>query len=622
MKTIIPLAALAAVIFVIHACSSQESPGTVTTIDSEALYMNNCASCHADSGVSKAPTMTLLASMTPRGIYGALNSGKMRMHGEQLSEAEKRALADYLSDHDTYFNPNEDSLGAMSEDLNPCSVFVELSAQPSWNGWGGDVKNSGFKKGTGLNAQNVSKLKLKWAYGFPDAVRVRSQPAIVGDMLIIGSQNGSVYAINAKTGCTLWHTEVNSAVRGAITVAPGPRGKLTAFLADFSTSVFALDIEDGSIIWETKVGKHVQNAVTGSVTLHGNTLFIPLTSMEVLAAMNPDYDCCTSSGGVVAINALNGEELWHFNTIQKPPKVVGEKENGGKIYAPSGAIVWSSPTVDAGRNLLYIGTGENYTRPTTAYSDAILALDMTTGELQWAFQGTADDGWNLDCFDEDNRINCPDPPGPDLDFGMAPILTTREDGKEVLIVGQKSGVVRAMDPDDNGKLLWETRVGKGTANGGIHWGMASDGKLAYAPVNDNPYWPPDPESEYPLSPGVYALDVTTGKVVWEQPAPEDICKGKSGCMESNSQAPSLIEDVLLAGSLDGHIRAYAANDGAVLWEFNTMKKFKTINGVRAKGGSLDGAGPVAQDGMLYVNSGYGLHGEAPGNVLLAFEIAE
>lgn len=203
---------------------------------------------------------------------------------------------------------------------------------------------------------------------------------------------------------------------------------------------------------------------------------------------------------------------------------------------------------------------------------------------------------------------------------MAPILTNTVNNKELLIVGQKSGIVRALDPDNSGEVLWETRIGKGTANGGVHWGMATDGKLAFAPVNDNEFWPPDPDSDHPLSPGVYAIEIATGKIIWDQPAPKGICNRKPGCMESNSQAPSLIENVLFSGSLDGHIRAYRSSDGKLLWEYDTMKEFKTVNGITATGGSLDGAGPVAIDGMLFVNSGYGLHGEAPGNVLLAFSV--
>jgi polyvinyl alcohol dehydrogenase (cytochrome) len=262
---------------------------------------------------------------------------------------------------------------------------------------------------------------------------------------------------------------------------------------------------------------------------------------------------------------------------------------------------------------VYIGTGENYTRPTTNTSDAIQALDINTGKLIWNFQATSDDAYNVAC---PVFINCPDKSGPDLDFGMAPILTKRADGKDILIAGQKSGVVYALLPE-TGKLIWQTRIGKGGMLGGIHWGMATDGKYVYATNSDNNAGIDKRDSSRKPSPGIYALDLLSGKLIWQTPAPA--CENKN-CLSFNSAAPTVIPGIVFAGSLDGHISAYSTKDGKKLWDYNTAEDFGTVNGIGAKGGSIDGPAPVMADGILYVNSGYGMFGQMGGNVLLAFEV--
>jgi polyvinyl alcohol dehydrogenase (cytochrome) len=334
--------------------------------------------------------------------------------------------------------------------------------------------------------------------------------------------------------------------------------------------------------------------------------------VEVSTAERGDYPCCVSSGGVVALDAATGAVRWQYRVLPKAAPS-GKNRKGQPAFGPSGAPVWCSPTVDAARGLLYIGTGENYTDPPTSTSDAVQALDMSTGKLVWNFQATAGDTYNVGCplFN-----NCPAKAGPDLDFGMAPILVKGKEGKDLLLAGQKSGVVYALSPD-GGKLVWHTRIGKGGALGGIHWGMATDGKYVYAANADNKIAIDNRDSAVKLSPGVYALDVLTGKLIWNSPTPA--CQGNF-CNTGNSAAPAAAPGIVFSGSLDGHMRAYSAKDGKILWNFNTAADFETVDSIKGRGGSIDGPAPVLADGMLFVNSGYGMFGQKAGNVLLAFEV--
>ena len=305
--------------------------------------------------------------------------------------------------------------------------------------------------------------------------------------------------------------------------------------------------------------------------MHDGRLYVPVSSLEVSVAGNPRYECCTSSGAVAALDAATGDVLWYHRVIPGYPEETGQNGAGTTTWGPSGAAVWSSPTIDPARGLLYAGTGENLTHPTTESSDAILALDLETGELAWSFQATAGDAFNMACTQATNRDNCPNPPGPDLDFGMAPMLVTRPDGKEILVAGQKSGDVWALDPDNDGALLWSTAVGKGSALGGIHWGMATDGRYAYAPNADRNAVIVDVNPDRELSPGLYALDLMTGEVVWRATMPEEACEGRRRCYSSNSAGVTSIDGVVFAGGLDGFIRAHSAEDGRVIWEFDTTQ---------------------------------------------------
>lgn len=356
---------------------------------------------------------------------------------------------------------------------------------------------------------------MKWAFAIPEATQVRSKPAIIGDWLITGSEFGDVFAIHRKTGKIGWKFTADAAIRGAVKVS-GSADKYTAWFADYSTNVYAIDVNTGQLKWKKRAGVHPLSSVTGSVTFFDDKVFVPLSSTEVISAINPDYPCCTASGEVVALNSQTGDIVWRYRVVDQSPRATEKRRDGKSFMGPSGAPVWSSPTIDAKRGLIYIGTGENYSPPATTTSDAIIAINLKTGKQVWSFQATLNDTWNLACLGHDP--NCPVKEGPDLDFGMAPLLISKKNGQDILLAGQKSGVVFAISPD-NGKVLWETRIGKGGQAGGIHWGMASDGNRVYASNADNIRDLDMRDPSIAASPGVYALDIETGKIIWKAAAP-------------------------------------------------------------------------------------------------------
>ena len=581
------------------------------------LFEEACAGCHTAAGESRTPGTMLLRGLSPRAIVASLEDGVMRVEGADLTREQRIGLAEYLTGR------------AYANETLPESAFCvdhgwqELGLDAiSSMGWGGNLEATGFQPGelAGLSADDVPDLELRWAFAFPDAGEVRTRPTVIGDALLVGGPFGEVLALDAARGCVRWSFEADAAVRGAVLAGEGPGGRETAYFVDYRTNAYALDVASGTVVWKYKAGWHSTSNTTGSPALHDGRLFVPVSSLEVAVAGDPRYECCTASGAVAALDAMTGDVLWYHRVIPGYPEEAGTNDIGTQLWAPSGAPVWSSPTVDTARGLVYAGTGENYTRPTTASSDAIIAIDIDTGELAWSFQATPDDAFTMACTSSTARENCPDPPGPDFDFGMAPMLVRRTDGREILVAGQKSGVVWALDPDDEGAVLWSSRVGKGGVLGGIHWGMATDGRYAYAPNADRDLVVVDLHPELAPAPGMYALDLITGEVVWSVAAPEEACDGKRRCFPALSAAPAAIPGVVFAGGLDGHMRAYAAEDGRILWDFDTTEVTETSGGVPGRGGAIDGPGPVIAGGMLFTNSGYAPFGQMPGNLLLAFGV--
>ena len=587
--------------------------------EGERLFEERCASCHTPQGAERTAGRGLLAQLTPQAIVATLEDGVMRLEGADMTAEQRILVAEYLTGR-RYV---AEAIPESARCADPAWNGIDPDAV-SWMGFAGNLEGTGYQppERAGLTVSDLPNLRLKWAFAFPGGVHMRTSPVVAGDAALVAGPFGEVVALDLATGCARWIFEADAAVRGAIVVGEGPGGRSTAWFVDSRTNAYAVDLADGTLLWKHRVGWHAAAYGTGSPALHEGRLYVPVSSYEVAVAGDPRYECCTSSGAVAALDAATGEVVWYHRVIPGYPDETGKNGIGTTTWGPSGAAIWSSPTVDPGRGLIYAGTGENLTHPTTETSDAILALDLETGEPAWSFQGTADDAFNMACTQAAYRDNCPDPAGPDFDFGMAPMLVTRPDGKEILVAGQKSGVVWALDPDDGGALLWSTVVGKGSALGGIHWGMASDGRYAYAPVADRDAVIVDVHPEHELSPGLYALDLMTGEVAWKAvPAPE-ACEGKRGCYSSNSAGATAIDGAVFAGGLDGVIRAHSTIDGTVIWKFDTTRPVETVGGVPGRGGAIDGPGPVVAGGMLFVNSGYATFFQMPGNLLLAFGVGD
>ncbi len=567
----------------------------------EALYKANCAACH-DEGLNGAPKREALETRTPAAILASLETGLMREQGKLLSAEERKLVADYLGA----------KTGKVAGKM--CTGSLKLAGKPYWNRWGNGLENRRYQPASvgGITSANVAQLELKWAFGFPNAARARSQPAVTEEAIFTGSQDGRVYALDTQSGCIWWTFDAESEVRSAPTL--GEDGRL--YFGDFNANMYAVDAKSGKLVWKKSVRDHPAGTITGSPTLHEGRLYVPMSSTEVVSAMNGDYGCCTFRGGLTALDAKDGKTLWRMHTTDKA-KENGKNRKGITAFGPSGAPVWSPPTIDAKRGLLYIGTGENYSSPANDKSDAIIALDLFTGNIRWVRQVLAGDAWNASCGRHEwtNNINCPKEDGPDLDFGAPPILVKAAGGRDIILAGQKSGMVYALDPDNGGKILWQQRAGAGGFNGGIHWGMAVTGSSLFVGIADTPG---NKGAVGPRRPGLHAFDIATGRPLWSK-IEQQICPEREFKCETALSAPVTATDGLIfGGAHNGLLRAYSSVDGAVLWSFDTRRDFKTINGIKGFGGSIDSAGPVLAGGLLIVNSGYDKFGEIPGNVLLVF----
>jgi polyvinyl alcohol dehydrogenase (cytochrome) len=580
------------------------------------VYQKRCARCHDQAG-SRAPSRDALQKLSAARIMRTLDFGLMMAVAYPIKREEREAVANYL--------------GTKSEEAPlPASAFCSANvsilsgpANDTWPGWSPTASNARYQttEQAGLTSTQVRHLKLKWAIGFPGDVTAFAAPTVVKGTLFVGSAGGVVEAVDAKTGCTHWTFQANGPVRAAILPMTG--GSATSLIfSDLIGWAYALDAKSGKLIWKKRIDEHEAARLTGSSVALNGVVFIPAASWEETRSLDPQYSCCTFRGSITALRVRDGSLVWKTYTIDHPPQKTGTNSAGAEQWGPSGAPVWSAPTIDTKRGLLYVATGDNYSVPPTQTSDAVMALNLKTGRVVWTSQVLANDAYTSAC--RSKGVNCPTTDGPDFDFGSSPILVRAPNGKEMLVAGQKSGLVFAFDPDAKGKILWQVRVGKGGLNGGVQWGMASDGQKVYAAVSDvsgvmNTAGPVGGATFDPVKGGgLTALHLEDGSKAWF--APSHPCDPpRPGCSPGQSAALALIPGVVFSAALDGHLRAFSAEDGEMLWDFDTTAQaYSTANGVPATGGSIDGAGPVVAGGMVFVNSGYPRNGGMPGNVLLAF----
>lgn len=578
------------------------------------IFKTHCAACH-EHAVDHAPAVSILTLLSPAAIERILTTGPMRVQAEGLSDREKRLVAEYLSG-------KKGSAASPNGLPPPCrgqAAAFDFGEPPAFSGWGLTPGNKRLIDAprAGVSKQNVGRLRLKWAFGFPDAVRARSEPALAGGAIYVGSNDGTVFALDRETGCRRWSFQADAEVRTGVVISPWSRGDRTAqpraYFGDLIGNLYAVDAKTGALVWRDKPDQHPSVTITAAPALYRGRLYAPFSSLEEAIA-DPKYECCTFRGSVVAYDATSGKRLWQ-TFMTDAPRLRGRNAAGARMFGPSGAAIWSSPTVDAKRNRLYVATGDNYSSPVTAMSDAIVSLDMTTGRAAWTFQATAGDAFNGGCSSATNTL-CPKENGPDFDFGAPPILTKRQDGREILLAGQKSGTVYAVDPD-TAKLVWSRKVGRGGLLAGVYFGMAVAGDRLFVPVSDLDDGRTYPE---PPHPGLYALDITTGRGLWAAPAAANACEGRLGCAPGIGAAITATSDLVLTGGDDGWLQIWDARTGRIVWRFDTEQSFPSIGGGTVKGGSVGGgAGPIAFDGLLIVESGYGFAARAPGNALLVFD---
>jgi polyvinyl alcohol dehydrogenase (cytochrome) len=565
--------------------------------DGAALYKTRCATCHDGPPQGRMPARAEITAKSPEAVMAAMFQGAMVIQSAGLSDEEGRAISTYITGK--AFSTGAAPMTGMCTAAAPAFSLGD----GDWTGWGGDLNNTHYQTKPGLSAADVPKLKLKWAFGLGKDTSAFAQPAYAGGRIFTGSSHGSVYSLDAKTGCIYWAYKAGASVRTAISIGK-LNGKWIAFFGDVRGNAHAVDAETGAPVWKVKLDEHPVARITGAPQLVDGKLYVPMSSIEEASAQSPAYSCCTFRGSVSALDAATGKVIWKAFSVSDPAKPTREAKNGTKLQGPAGAAIWSSPTIDLKRKLIYAATGNSYTDAEISTSDSVLAFDLETGSLKWASQVQPKDNFIIGC---PNSPTCPEDKGPDFDFGSSPILRTLPNGKQVLLAGQKSGVAYGLDPDNKGKILWQTRLGKGSALGGIEWGFAADDKLAYIAVSDRIV-------REGGTPGLYALDIATGEKKWGVPGPA------VGGNPAQSAAVAVMPGVVFSGALNGHFRAYNTATGEIIWDFETNKPFETVNGVQAKGGSIDASGPVISHGMVLTNSGYGQFGGVAGNVLLAFTV--
>lgn len=580
------------------------------------VYGTVCASCH-DEGLDHAPHRSMLRLMSPDSIYAALSHGAMQVQAEGLADEEMRAVAEFITGR---------KIGEqVAQPLPVCTgeqARFDYDEPPVWQAWGLTHENTRMvsSSAAGLDKENVQRLKLKWAVAYPEAIRARSHPMLAAGAIYVGSHDGTVYALDRKTGCARWTFRAATEVRTGIVISPWTAGdesaKPVAYFGDLIGNIYAVDARTGELVWRDRPNDHPNTSLTGTPVLYEGHLYVPISSLEEGVAGNGDYPCCTFRGSIVAYDAADGKHIWQTYTIDTLPQLTGKNGMGTDQFGPSGIAIWNSPAIDSKRNRLYVATGDNYSTPATANSDAVMAFDLTDGKVAWVYQTTPNDAWNGGCSKADKH-NCPDEDGPDYDFGAAVVIAPAGDGKDYLLAGQKSGVVYAIDAD-TGKPVWQTKVGRGGIKAGVHFGMAAGDGRVYVPISDTP----DGKTyTFPDSPGVYALDVASGEFLWRAPSPTDVCNERPFCYPGVSMAITATPELVIAGALDGVVRIHDAANGEVIWDFDTARPFETLSGAIGHGGGMSGgAAPVVYDGMLIVNSGYGFSGNMPGNMLLVFEV--
>lgn len=588
--------------------------------EGQAIYENACGTCHNMPVETKSPPLETLKRMGPRAVSHALTNGKMKVQAANLSADDIDNVVTYLSattDIDnSWISEHTCPVNQMDVDTGPATIWTQ--------GFNLQNHRNLSAEQVGLTTAQMGKLQLAWSMAFPQTANMRSQPAIVGNTMyypIVDS--GQLFALDiaAATPCVKWVYQHDIPLRTTLGYHTLADGTPVLVFADNAAHVLMMNAITAEVLWDVSVKVTSVSNVTAMPVLYGDKVFVAISSGELNMGAAPEYECCTSHGAVVGLDAATGNRLWVYHTmIDAQPTTISRV--GTQQYGPSGAPIWTAPAIDEKRGLIYVGTGENTSAPATDTSDAIIALRMADGSVAWQFQATPNDIFLTGCMNDSTGPNCPPASSinKDWDFGAALMLAQMRDGSDVVLGGQKNGVVWALNPD-TGKLLWDTKIGPGGAMGGIHWGMAFDGERLFAANNMSTGPTADGEA-----PGLHALDINNGNILWSYLHKPD-CSGNRreeirSC-ESNygmSAATLVVDGAVVQGSNDGFVKIFDAQRGEPIFTFDTAVGFDTFNGVEGHGGAIDNFSIWAANGTLFVQSGYGLMG-IPGNVLLAFKPA-
>ncbi len=583
-----------------------------------AIYEETCSTCHDMPVETKSPPIDTLKRMGPRAVRYALTNGKMKVQAAALSEDDIDDVVAYLSATADVDN------SWISENICPAERMDVDTGEPTIWTQGFDLMNHRnlTAEQAGLTTSDMGNLELAWSMGFPSTANMRSQPAIVGNTMyypIVDSGQLFALDIGGNSPCVKWVYEHDIPLRTTIGYHTLEDGRPVLIFADNSAHTLLMDAITAEVIWDVSVQVTSVSNVTAMPVLYGDRVYVAISSGELNMGAAPDYECCTSHGAVVALDLATGAREWVYHTMEdaKPTTV---SRVGTQQYGPSGAPIWTAPAVDEKRGLLYVGTGENTSAPPTDTSDAILALRLEDGSLAWKFQATPNDIYLTGCDRSPDGPNCPPAYSinKDVDFGAAIMLAQTRDGNDLVLGGQKSGDVWALNPD-TGELVWNTKIGPGGAMGGIHWGMAFDGERLFAGNNQS-----SGQSADGNDPGLFALDINNGSMLWEYHHTPD-CTGNRreqlpSCDRSwgMSAATMIVDEAVVQGTMDGLIKVFSTTNGEPIFTYDTAQSFNTMNGVEARGGAIDNFSVWAANGTLFVQSGYGLFG-IPGNVLLAFK---
>lgn len=600
-------------------------------------FLNTCGVCHGR--LERAPSVATLQNLSPEKIYATMTTGSMKTQAANLTNEQKVKIAEFLSGRTLGIAES----GEARNMPNACASnppVGNLASAASWNGWSPNaLTNTRYQaaKAAGLSPAAVSRLRLKWAFGLPATDSAYGQPTIVDGRVFLGSDSGYLYSIDALTGCVHWSFQAQAGLRSTPMIAPASPGsaRMAAFFGDIRGNVYSVDASSGELLWKVSVDPHPLSRIMAAVTVYEGRVYVPVANREETTSAGYDYVCCTSRGILVALDAATGRQIWKTYTISEPPSA-RKTSRGVSFLGPSGASVWGPAALDPKRRTVYVSTGNAFSEPDVGRSDAVMAMDMDTGKILWVQQVEHGDVWhNANCPSgpppagfpprsaaripaqrsqaggggEAGRGSrparpapppyyyCPEVQGPDWDFSAGVMLVNSPGGGNLVVAGQKSGVVWAFDPDQKGALVWKSDISRGE----ILFGGAADEEHAYFGMRGG---------------ALTAVRLKDGLEQWNtyiDPQPS---------MESHrgvSAAVSVVPGVVFVCGLDGTLRAFSTFDGRPLWQYDTTRKIETVNGVPGKGGSIGSGGATIVNGMVYVTSGYiGFLNGQPGNLLLAF----